>query len=65
MENVKLWQWIVIAGPAFLAGCVLSYWICRDHIMALEDLVLAEPVKNELTSEQIAKNLLGVLYDHR
>lgn len=66
MENVKTWQWIVIAGPAFVAGCVFSYLILMERIRALEALVLEEPaVKKDLTPQQIADNLLGALYDRR
>ena len=24
MENIKLWQFIIIAGPAFIAGCIVG-----------------------------------------
>ena len=49
MENVKLWQWIVIAMPAFIAGCVLTYWICKDRIHALESLLMEEAPDRQLT----------------
>ena len=66
MENVKLWQWFVIAGPALILGMVVSYLILKERIRALEALVMEEPaVKKDLTPEQIADNLLGTLYDHR
>ena len=66
MENIKVWQWFVIAGPAFLAGCMFTYWICRERIMALKELILPDlPARGELTVDEIAKNLMGTLYDHK
>ncbi len=62
MENVKTWQWIVIALPAFVAGCVFSFLILKEE---MNELLSDEEVKEPLSSEQIANNLLGMLYDHR
>jgi hypothetical protein len=65
MENVKTWQWLVIAGPAFMAGGVCAYWILKGEINAMRVLILADEPKKELTSEEIADNMMGILYDHR
>lgn len=66
MENVKTWQWIVIAGPAFFSGMGCAYLILREQIKELEDMLSEEEVvKEPLTSEQIANNLLWTFYDHR
>ena len=40
MENVKPWQYLVIAGPAFLAGIAVWWAICHEYIRGLEDIVL-------------------------
>lgn len=65
MENVKTWQWVVIACPAFMAGAVCAYLILREEINAMRALILADEPKKELTSKEIANNLLGTLYDHK
>ena len=65
MENSKTWQFLVIAGPAFMAGTVCAYLILREEINAMRALIMADEPKRELTSEEIANNLLETLYDHR
>ena len=66
LENVKAWQYIVIAGPALILGMVASYLILKERIRALEALVMENvPVRKDLTPQEIANNLLGTLYDHK
>jgi hypothetical protein len=43
MNNVHLWQYFVIGGPAFLLGAVVAWAICREYERGLEALILNEP----------------------
>lgn len=43
MENVHLWQYIVIAGPAAVVGGLVVWAINREYTRGLEDVILREP----------------------
>lgn len=38
MENVETWQYFVIAGPAFVLGMAVVFFLHREAITALEQM---------------------------
>lgn len=42
MNNVHLWQYIVIAGPAAILGGLAVWFLCREYERGLEDALLGQ-----------------------
>ena len=68
MENVEVWQYFVIGGPAFILGAIVSYMLLKDEIEALKYALFIEDApakpkadKKEMPSEkEISKRLLSL-----
>lgn len=43
MDNIHLWQYIVIAGPAAVLGGLAVWAFNREYVRGLEDVVIGEP----------------------
>ena len=43
MDNIHLWQYIVIAGPAAVVGGLVVWAANREYVRGLENAVLNSP----------------------
>jgi len=43
MENISLWQYVVIGGPAAVVGGAIMWLLDKEYILGLENALLSEP----------------------
>lgn len=64
MENIHLWQYIVIAGPAAVLGGLVVWALNREYTRGLEDVVINTPIPMpEIIIPRIPKEFSRVLHE--
>lgn len=60
MENIHTWQYFVIAGPAFMAGCWLTYRMVKDEsdrMRFIQEYIIGEKYKDKEIADWMMQGL--------